>query len=148
MCGIVGLIKKGHGSPTGTISRMLSIIQHRGPDDTGTFVENTGNANWLGLGHNRLSILDLTSRGHQPMVSPDDRYVLVYNEEVYNYFEIARDLGNDAVLDISSGDTAVVLAALIKWGPTALKHFNGMWALAFYDRAQKARYSYPATGRA
>lgn len=136
MCGIVGIIRKGPENPAAAVSGMLSVIPHRGPDDTGAFVENIGETAWLGLGHNRLSILDLTVRGHQPMKSPDGRYVLVYNGEVYNYLEIARELGCDAVLDISSGDTAVVLAALIKWGTEAFKRFNGMWALAFYDRSK------------
>ena len=136
MCGIAGLIRKGPDNPTAAISSMLSVIRHRGPDDTGIYVDNIGNAAWLGLGHNRLSIIDLSARGHQPMKSPDGRYVLVYNGEVYNYLEIARELGHDDVLEISSGDAAVVLAALIKWGPQAFSRFNGMWALAFYDRAR------------
>lgn len=136
MCGIVGVIRKGRESPAAVVAGMLSAIRHRGPDDTGVFLENLPGDAWLGLGHNRLSILDLTSRGHQPMASPDGRYVLVYNGEVYNYLEIARELGRDAVVDMSPGDTAVVLAALIKWGPQALTRFNGMWALAFYDRAK------------
>ena len=135
MCSIVGIICGNNVDPSTTISKALSILQHRGPDDSGIFSEKLNEMQWIGLGHNRLSILDLSSRGHQPMVSPDGRYVLVYNGEVYNYLEIAREIGHDAVLDISSSDTAVVFASLIKWGPAALKRFNGMWALAFYDRA-------------
>jgi len=116
---------------------MLETINHRGPDDCGFTVEEVLEHTWLGLGNVRLAILDLSPRGHQPMESPDGRYVLVYNGEVYNYLEVAQELGKSEVLDISSGDTAVVLAALIKWGPAAFQRFNGMWALAFYDRTTK-----------
>lgn len=139
MCGIVGVIEAG-GNPEAVrvrVTDMLGTIRHRGPDDSGVQVEPQGTGCILGLGHNRLSILDLSARGHQPMVSPCGRYILVYNGEVYNYLEIARELGSDPVLEVSTGDTAVVLAALMRWGTAALSRFNGMWALALYDRAEK-----------
>jgi len=136
MCGIAGIIIKDGSDPNPIMERMLSILHHRGPDDTGIFSERIDGIQSIVLGHNRLSIIDLTSRGHQPMESPDGRYVLIYNGEVYNYLEIAGELGKDPVLDMSSSDSAVVLAALIKWGPSAFKRFNGMWALAFYDRKE------------
>lgn len=136
MCGIAGLIVRRKENPIDIVSSMLLLMRHRGPDDDGAFVEFVEGVGWLGLGNNRLSILDLSPCGHQPMQSPDGRYVLIYNGEVYNYREIAKELGNDPILDISSGDTAVVLAALIKWEAEAFKKFNGMWALALYDRVR------------
>ena len=136
MCGIAGLISRHKENPTSIVSNMLSVMRHRGPDDAGILVEHIDGSGWLAFGHNRLSILDLSPRGHQPMKSPDGRYELIYNGEIYNYREIAKDLGDDPILQISPGDTAVVLAALIKWGAEAFKKFNGMWALAFYDRAK------------
>lgn len=137
MCGIVGIIKKNQTHPADTITRMLSVILHRGPDDSGIFSECIGIDEWISLGHNRLSILDLSIRGHQPIISPDQRYVLVYNGEVYNYLEIAHELGQDPILDMSSSDSSVVLAALIRWGVSAFTRFNGMWALALFDRVNK-----------
>jgi len=137
MCGIVGMVKQDGENPAMLIDNMLTAIRHRGPDDTGNFIEYIGNVGWVALGHNRLSIIDLSERGHQPMISPDGRYVLVYNGEVYNYLEIANELGQDQILDISASDTSVVMAALIRWGTDAFKHFNGMWALALFDRVNK-----------
>jgi asparagine synthase (glutamine-hydrolysing) len=105
---------------------------HRGPDDTGVLVQQLGGV-VVGLGHQRLSINDLSARGHQPMVSPCGRYAITYNGEVYNYQELAEELRGDPILDISTGDTAVVLAAIARWGTEAFRRFNGMWALAFLD---------------
>lgn len=138
MCGIVALI-----SSDGTESTVHQRVKagndeqaHRGPDDAGIHTCVLPGA-LLGLGHRRLSILDLTAHGHQPMVSPDGRYVLIYNGEVYNYMELAAELKPDEILDLSSSDTAVVLAALARWGTGALSRFNGMWALILYDSVEK-----------
>ena len=139
MCGIAAILK--FGSCLDDVRHALKTVEaaqiHRGPDDQGTFVESVGYHTSLGLGHQRLSILDLSDGGHQPMQSPSGRYVLVYNGEIYNYLELAKELGDNPILAISSGDTAVVLAALVAWGTEAFMRFNGMWALAFYDRLQK-----------
>ncbi|MEO8683199.1 MAG: asparagine synthetase B, partial [Vicinamibacterales bacterium] len=91
----------------------------------------------LALGHNRLSIIDLSEHAAQPMRSRDGRYLLVYNGEIYNYREIAQELGKADLPDEDFGDTAVVVAALARWGPAALSKFNGMWALLFYDTQEK-----------
>jgi asparagine synthase (glutamine-hydrolysing) len=119
------------------MGRRLTAIEraqlHRGPDDQGQIIGETA-AGTFGLAQQRLSIIDLSGAGHQPMVSPCGRYTLVYNGEVYNYKELAAELGPDPILDISTGDTAVVLAALVRWGPDALSRFNGMWALALADK--------------
>jgi asparagine synthase (glutamine-hydrolysing) len=115
---------------------MIASLRHRGPDGDGVFTDVLADTRSIGMGHNRLSIIDLTDRASQPMRSLDGRYVLVYNGEVYNYREIGEELRSEASLT-SDGDTAVVLAALIKWGPAALQRFNGMWALALLDRREQ-----------
>jgi asparagine synthase (glutamine-hydrolysing) len=136
MCGIAGILRRKTTPEelAGQISGMLATLRHRGPDDSGYVIEEISEDVLLGLGHVRLSILDLTPRGHQPMISPCGRYILIYNGEIYNYIEIRKELGDDPILSISEGDTAVVLAALARWGTDSFRHFNGMWALAFYDR--------------
>jgi asparagine synthase (glutamine-hydrolysing) len=116
---------------------MVSVTHHRGPDGRGTFTDRISDDATLALGHNRLSIVDLTEHAAQPMRSRDGRFVLVYNGEVYNYKEIAQDLDERDLSGGQFGDTAVVLAALIKWGPQALSRFNGMWALLLYDTQEK-----------
>jgi asparagine synthase (glutamine-hydrolysing) len=114
------------------LQAMEQIQHHRGPDDRGMVVKSFGQHSF-GLGQQRLSIIDLSSAGHQPMVSPCGRYLLSYNGEIYNYRELAGELGDDPILKISSGDTAVALAALVRWGVEAFRRFNGMWAIAFLD---------------
>jgi len=134
MCGISICYSPDPKRAASDIAKMVGTLTHRGPDADGTYVDPVRARGALGLGHNRLSILDLSDHACQPMRSTDGRYVLVYNGEVYNYRELRAQLGSDAPPPDSTGDTAVVLAALIKWGPAALQRFNGMWALALYDR--------------
>jgi asparagine synthase (glutamine-hydrolysing) len=130
MCGIAGYINLD-GSPASAVilKKMSDAIAHRGPDGEGQWVE--GN---VGIGHRRLAILDLTPAGHQPMVSADHRWVLSYNGEVYNYRELRADLEAEGVWFRSQTDTEVVLYALATWGTDALLKFNGMFALALWDR--------------
>lgn len=138
MCGIAFCFSTRDDAPR-IDERLMTIAaaqRHRGPDGHGTEVFETGRG-VVGLGQQRLSILDLTSAGKQPMVSPCGRYMITYNGELYNYRELATELGDDPILDISSGDTAVVLAALARWGSAALSKFNGMWALVFVDRHER-----------
>ena len=116
---------------------MVSVMNHRGPDGNGTYFDRIADASYLALGHNRLSIIDLTEHAAQPMKTRDGRFVLIYNGEVYNYREIARELDRSDLPDETCGDTAVVLASLARWGPAALAKFNGMWALLFYDTHEK-----------
>ncbi|MFZ2491236.1 MAG: asparagine synthase (glutamine-hydrolyzing) [Thermoanaerobaculia bacterium] len=137
MCGICGIVSPAEGELQARVSGMVSVTHHRGPDASGTFTDQISESTVLALGHNRLSIVDLTDHAAQPMRSRDGRYVLVYNGEVYNYKELAQDLGSDEFGDVDFGDTAVVLAALIKWGPQALSRFNGMWAILLYDSHEK-----------
>lgn len=134
MCGFVGIYdRSGGGAKPGAVEPMLQVLMHRGPDGRGTWAEDE-----LALGHVRLSILDLSERAHQPIVSGDGSAVLVYNGEVYNYRELRRELGGSGVRFQSSGDTEVVLQALLQWGPErAIPRFNGMFAFAYFDKRER-----------
>lgn len=132
MCGIYGEFSlKARIPKTGlNIRRMLGLMSRRGPDDSGIWSAQDGR---LVLGFRRLSILDLSPAGHQPMVTGDGRFVLVYNGEIYNFRELRRELRQEGGRFRSTGDTEVVLQALVQWGVAALGRFNGMFALGFYD---------------
>lgn len=133
MCGITGLINLDGAAVSPIIlKRMTDAIAHRGPDGEGQWIE--GN---FGLGHRRLAIIDLSPAGHQPMISADHRYVLSYNGEVYNYRELRADLEAEGVWFRSQTDSEVVLCALAHWGADALTRFNGMFALALWDRKEQ-----------
>lgn len=106
--------------------RMARAMAHRGPDDEGVWVEGG-----VGLGNRRLAILDPSPAGHQPMASPDGFFVITYNGEVYNYLELRSEVGGAFY---TGTDTEVVLRALQRWGAKALDRFNGMFALALWDR--------------
>jgi asparagine synthase (glutamine-hydrolysing) len=138
MCGVCAIVSNGRVDLQDTIGKMVALTRHRGPDADGVLIERTHDQNSIALGHNRLSIVDLTEHAAQPMVSGDGRFVLVYNGEVYNYKEIAQEIGSGELHGSDFGDTAVVLAALVKWGPAAFSRFNGMWALLLYDRREKS----------
>lgn len=133
MCGITGLINID-GAPVSPVilKRMTDAIAHRGPDGEGQWIE--GN---IGLGHRRLAIIDLSPAGHQPMISADHRYVLSYNGEVYNYRELRADLEAEGVWFRSQTDSEVVLYAFAHWGADAVLRFNGMFALALWDRKEQ-----------
>ena len=111
---------------------MTKTLAHRGPDGEGYFSDGG-----LGLGHRRLAILDLTAAADQPMTTPDGRYTLVYNGEVYNFREIRKELEQLGHSFRSTGDTEVVLHALAEWGSEALSRFNGMFAFAFWDNKHR-----------
>ncbi|MEK9773206.1 MAG: asparagine synthase (glutamine-hydrolyzing) [Opitutae bacterium] len=133
MCGIVGQINFD-GSPVCPVllKKMTDVISHRGPDGEGHWIE--GN---IGLGHRRLSIIDLSPAGNQPMVSADQRFVLSYNGEIYNFKELREELKEKSYSFRSHTDSEVVMNALAEWGSDALLKFNGMFALAFWDRKEK-----------
>lgn len=133
MCGLAGLLHLD-GAPASPVvlKAMTDAIAHRGPDGEGQWIE--GN---IGLGHRRLAIIDLSPAGHQPMISTDHRYVMSYNGEVYNYREIRADLEAEGIWFRSQSDSEVVLYALAHWGPDALLRFNGMYALALWDRKER-----------
>lgn len=120
----------GPGAAEVALGRMVDSLAHRGPDDRGMFVDPCGRAV---LGHDRLSILDLSDAGHQPFISPEGRYVLVFNGELYNYRELRTDLRGYRFR--SDCDTEVVLAAWMKWGEACLERFLGMFAFVLWDAA-------------
>ena len=133
MCGIAGIIHTS-GEPVSpvTLQRMTDAIAHRGPDGEGQWIE--GN---VGLGHRRLAILDLSPAGHQPMVSADHRFVLSYNGEIYNFQVLRAELEAIGYWFRSKTDSEVVLYALAEWGIKAFDRFNGMFALALWDRKEQ-----------
>lgn len=135
MCGICGCLSftaLTEHEPA-TIARMVRLMERRGPDDQGVWTDNKHCA----FGFRRLAILDLSPYGHQPMLTPDGRYVLVYNGEVYNFAELRQELHEKGVHVRSTGDAEVVLNVLAHYGQAGLQRFNGMFALAFYDTVQK-----------
>ena len=137
MCGICGALhyQTTDSSPAdeATIARLSALMAQRGPDDAGRW--HDGDRAWLAF--RRLAILDLSPAGHQPMLTPDGRFALVFNGEVYNYRELRAELERAGVPFRSTGDTEVVLHALAHWGAAALDRFNGMFALGFYDRRER-----------
>ncbi len=135
MCGIVGLLTfHGHAKAfRGDVARAVDRMSRRGPDDAGLWSDDA----CCLLGFRRLSILDLSPAGHQPMLTRDGRYALVFNGELYNFREIRKDLQDRGVTFRSTGDAEVVLYALAEFGDGALASFNGMFALAFYDTVAK-----------
>lgn len=129
MCGIVGIIN--HSKAGAVIDAMIRAVHHRGPDDHGRYVDpNAG----LALGQTRLSILDLSVAGHQPMSYADGRFLIVYNGEIYNYRELRIELEKAGHQFQSHTDTEVILAAYAQWGTDAIRRFRGMFAFALYDR--------------
>ena len=131
MCGIAGIIGSVPGKEQ-LVGRMLSTIGHRGPDGSGLWVDSRDDT--VVLGHRRLSILDLSDAGTQPMIDASGRFVLTYNGEIYNYLEVQAELVALGVTFRSHSDTEVLLEAYKAWGVDCLLRFNGMFAFALYDR--------------
>lgn len=147
MCGISALISP-HVRNLASIGPMTDAIRHRGPDDEGFVVfgrEETEEfrrpppsvQGLVAFGHRRLSILDLSDSGHQPMSTLDRRYWIIHNGEVYNYLEIRRELEADGIAFHSGTDTEVILQAYRKWGEECLHRFNGMFAFVIYDQTKR-----------
>ena len=133
MCGIAGVLQMD-GAPVAPeiIRAMTGLIAHRGPDGEGHVVEGP-----VAIGHRRLAIIDLSDSASQPMESPDGRYVLSYNGELYNFRELRQQLCQAGRPFRSWSDTEVLLAALEHWGDAALLRFNGMFAFALWDRRER-----------
>lgn len=138
MCGITGCLQ-----PDGmradearcAVMAMAETLRHRGPDDSGVWVDPDAG---LALGFRRLSIIDLTPTGRQPMESASGRFVIVFNGEIYNFHELRRELVRRGIRFRGRSDTEVLLAVLETWGvPDALPRLNGMFAFALWDRAQR-----------
>jgi len=167
MCGIFGVWNRD-GQPVDLVKMQSAVsdLYHRGPDDEGYLMVNSGTAKIqpyagrdtipnlnlpfletalgqpydLALGFRRLSILDLSRTGHQPMANQDGSRWIVFNGEIYNYIEVREELINLGCTFHSNSDTEVILAAYDHWGPECLNHFNGMWAFAIWDVRQKTLF--------
>jgi asparagine synthase (glutamine-hydrolysing) len=134
MCGIVGITNYRNTPVDGSVvNYAASILEKRGPDDSGVWVEDN-----VGFGHRRLAILDLSVAAHQPMSSEDGRYVIVYNGEIYNFRELRRQLNT---VWKSNSDTEVILSAYEKWGPGCVQHFHGMFTFAIWDRLERKLFA-------
>lgn len=158
MCGIAGVVSRNQIS-SGTLLEFSRSLQHRGPDDEGIAVLESGNrmvlyrgddtipelgelphvrsmdpGSKLALVHRRLSILDLSVSGHQPQVSQEGNLALVFNGEIYNFVEIANELGHVRTPNQFSGDTRTLLTALERWGVECVSKLRGMWAFAYFDK--------------
>jgi asparagine synthase (glutamine-hydrolysing) len=136
MCGIVGIVQSGFAADAESIRVAASMLSNRGPDDSGLWTAEN-----VGLGHRRLSIIDLSPSGHQPMHSADGRYITVFNGEIYNYKELRAELETSAVSWQGSSDTEVILAAYARWGTSCVQRFDGMFALAIWDRKEKLLFA-------
>lgn len=136
MCGISGVIDRRFSSNelSRRIQRSLDLMEHRGPNDVGLQIED----NHLIMAHRRLSIQDISPSGHQPMTSANERFVIVFNGEIYNFKGIATTLVNDGIIFRGHSDTEVLLEAIAHWGlSTTLEQLVGMYAFALYDRKDK-----------
>ena len=133
MCGIAGVVQR-NGEPVrrSTVKAMTDAIAHRGPDGEGQWIV-PGAAN-VAFGHRRLAIIDLSEANAQPMSTPDGSVTLTYNGELYNFAEIREELRVLGHEFRTTGDTEVILASWLEWGPASLGRFNGMFAFAVHDR--------------
>lgn len=133
MCGITGILDYSVGhNHNEQIVNMTNALSHRGPDSDGFFTDQ-----FINLGHRRLSVLDLSEQASQPMTSYNQRFVIVYNGELYNYKEIKKELKLKGCVFRGNSDTEVVLEAFVLWGPSCLKKFNGMFVFAIWDRDEQ-----------
>lgn len=161
MCGICGWFNRYNKIDGKILVAMNQIGKHRGPDDEGYSIVSCDGikhflgddsinlpymkiqsvdddlVGFLGLGHRRLSIIDLSSSGHQPMDSVDGKLCITYNGEIYNYVEVREELKEKGYTFRSTSDTEVILAAYTEWGEECVVHFNGMWAFAIWDSVKK-----------
>jgi len=131
MCGILGIFQR-KGGVSGLGNGDLLRLRHRGPDGDGLYHDD-----YVSLGHVRLSIIDLTPGGAQPMKYADGRFIITYNGEIYNYLEIKDELSAHGAIFRSTSDTEVVLAAYAQWGVDCVTHLRGMFAFALWDKQNK-----------
>ncbi len=137
MCGIAGLLRIGNTAVDleTAVRTMSDRLSHRGPDDKGVWIDDTAG---IGLGHRRLAVLDLSSKGHQPMTSASGRFVISYNGEIYNFGELRAELDRLGHRFEGGSDTEVLLAAIDEWGLTAaLDRLIGMFAFGLWDRQRR-----------
>ncbi len=139
MCGLAGFIDISRQMSVeqmkAVVQDMSNTLHHRGPDDGGLWVDAQ---NHVALGHRRLAIIDISPEGHQPMLSANDRYALVFNGEIYNFLELRRELERLGYRFRGHSDTEVMLASFSEWGlERSVKRFNGMFAFALWDRQER-----------
>lgn len=161
MCGICGWLNTEFKIDISTVRRMNNIVRHRGPDDEGYAFMSEKNVQlfrgqdskdavmpliseceapekaFLAFGHRRLSILDLSLKGHQPMCSEEGRLCVTFNGEIYNYIELRQELAEKGYVFHSGSDTEVLLAAYREWNEDCVLHFNGMWGFAIWDEERQ-----------
>lgn len=136
MCGIAGILDQTHSSSDNTrlLEKMLHIQHHRGPDATGVWNDDV-----IFLGHNRLSIIDLSDAANQPMHYKD--FSMVYNGEVYNYVELKKELEVKGHIFVNHSDSEVILHAFAEWGTKCVQRFVGMWSFVIWDRVKKSLFA-------
>lgn len=132
MCGICGFISNKPMTKD-TLIEMNNTLSHRGPDDHGEEIYQIGINRYVGFAHRRLSIMDLSDKGHQPMHSANEQVSVIFNGEIYNYYELRQELSDYTFQ--SNCDTEVLLAAYLRWGIDFVNKINGMFAIAILDRA-------------
>lgn len=133
MCGIAGWYRRGgEPVPQRALVAACDRLRHRGPDDAGYFTDGD-----FGFGMRRLSIIDVAG-GHQPILSPDQRYAIVFNGEIYNHPELRRELEGDYAFQTDHSDTETILAAYLRWADDAWTRLEGMYAVAIWDKLEKA----------
>src|SRR5256885_72968 len=139
MCGIFGAMIRGGTVTPEILERATRTLAHRGPDDSGTVLIDAGFAEstQIGFAHTRLSIIDLSPLGHQPMHDPPTGNWIVYNGEIYNFHEIKNELEQAGVQFCSHSDTEVILAAYRAWGEDCLTRLRGMFAFALWDAGRR-----------
>ena len=134
MCGITGIVDFKNAVDENLLRRMNEKLAHRGPDDSGVFIHKN-----VGLAHHRLSILDLSENGHQPMISVSGDYVIVFNGEIYNHKEIRNQLANKYTFK-SHSDTETLLYGFIEYGEALFSKLNGMFAITIFDKGKGELY--------
>lgn len=134
MCGIAGYISMDNSFSKEQLGKALSAIEHRGPDAEGMYFSPDGK---IGLGHRRLSILDLSSGANQPMFSANGRYCIVFNGEIYNFGELKNRLADKGLSLKTTSDTEVLLELFVQYGPSIFAMMNGMFAFVIYDTQEK-----------
>ncbi|MCX2585049.1 asparagine synthase (glutamine-hydrolyzing) [Pedobacter sp. MR22-3] len=139
MCRIAGVIdKKAYPDQLRQdVQQMCDVMRHGGPDDEGFYTDEAGG---LGFGHRRLALIDLTAGGHQPMFGPEEKLVITFNGEIYNFPELKKELSAAGYPFHTQSDTEVILAAYQAWGVNGFRKLNGMFAFALYDRSKQLSY--------
>lgn len=130
MCAIVGKLSKGKRIDRPLLEAMRDTMTHRGPDDAGLWFNAEGT---VGLGHRRLSIIDLSAAGHQPMTNEDESIWLVFNGEIYNFQALKQELLQAGHVFRSNTDTEVIIHAYEQWGLASIQRLRGMFAYALWD---------------